>query len=206
MIEAKLPCSTGSNTRSTPGKPGDNPSNRPNQSRVRDVNMRNLVVRHGKRARLGHIEKFTAFLDPHRKQSLLAQCAIDMNGSRDWCDAVFGQHDHASPVAFGIRDQIARHRIDLRKATGYFRCVRAEALKVVVQMRQVDEGKSWRTRAPDVQGSIGDPARAAYRCRRSPELKERKDAELFVSSARSARAVCSSREACGRRICRSAAA
>ena len=149
------------------------------QPRLRYIDMRDLMVGHGKRFRDRRIQQFAAVLLPHRQKAGVTQRAIDVDRPVDARDAVFGQHDDRASAGARRFRQIAGDRVDLAqglsdRGMGF---VRTETLQVVVQMRQIGQGKGRIVLGHDQLGGFGDPSRRCDRRGRPPELKQRKRTE-----------------------------
>ena len=166
-----------------------------------DVDVRDLVVGDGEGAGGHRVEVLHAVLGVHLQQSGAAQRPVDVDGAAHAGDAVLGQRDDgACPRARASSSSGARAASRSAAAAVGAGVVGAEALEVVVEVREVGEGQ------------VG--AAGAMRCRVASMIhweetrsaagpqkwKRGNGAELlgeFVVQGRAAG--CSSRVPCGRR-------
>ena len=70
------------------------------QRRIVQINMRDLMVGHGKNLARARVENFQAEFVLHRQPALLAENPVEMNRRVHVRDAVFGKQNdlHAAPV------------------------------------------------------------------------------------------------------------
>ena len=171
--------------------------------------MGDLVIGHREGGARARIEDLAAeLLGPHRDEPCLAQRAVDVHGIGHGRDAVFGHHDHLAAARGRVVDQRAAHGVDLAQVLLHARVreIRAEALQVVVEMRQIGERERRIARLHHVQRRLGDPVAGGDVGERAPEPEQRELPELRVEPVVQLMGVGVVSGSCGRRPGTSAAA
>ena len=143
--------------------------------------MRDLVIRQRESARRHRVEQLATVLFADHQQARIAQGPVDVNGTIDRGDAVFGE-DHDGPAGRARRvGKIARNRVDIGQRLPNRRMipVRTEALQVIVKMRKIGERQRRIVLGHDQLGGFRNPARRGDRGGRPPELEQGKRAETF---------------------------
>ena len=102
------------------------------------IDVGDLVIGDGERLAGAGVERVGAELIADREQPGLAQHAIDVHRTRYRHEPVFRQHDDAPAALAAMRDQPAADRVDRAHVLADARIVGAEALQVVIEVRQVD--------------------------------------------------------------------
>jgi len=104
------------------------------------------------------VEGFEAEFVLDAEPALLAEEAVEVDGGVDGSDAVFGEH-HDLDAALGEElEQVPDDAVDAPEVFGDVRVIRAEALEVVVEVREVDEVERGLVVFLDPLGGPRDPA------------------------------------------------
>ena len=99
------------------------------------------MIRYGEHFAGTCIEQFQAELLLDRQPSLFAEMAVQMNRPIRFCDAVFGKNDRLHIACFVKLHQITHDLIDHVEIGTDGRIIRAEALEIIIQVRQINGGE-----------------------------------------------------------------
>jgi hypothetical protein len=111
-----------------------------------------------------------------------AEDAVQVDGLLDIGDAVFGEEDDLDVPRLVEADEIADDVVDLAEVETDFLHVEADALEVVVEMRQVNEREAGPVLFLDPFGALGDPDGGFDVGAGAPEAAEGKRAEVFFDA------------------------
>jgi hypothetical protein len=157
-----------------------------NLARVLHVNVRHLVVAHGKRAAVVHIQHFAKRATAHAQQAGLAQLAVQVHRTIDRRYPVLADHQHARTNSLRSIQHKRSARVDFFDQACYVGLV-PESLQVVVQVRQVAKGQRRLLVADHLCRRTRDPVAARKACHRPPESLERKVSQLVLELRRQPR-------------------
>ena len=152
--------------------------------------MRHLVVGERERARRPGVQQLAAELEPDLDQPGRAQGPVDVHGIADRRDAVLRDDDDAGAIPLRLLDQLAAEAVDLLQVllqAGLFE-VGAEALQVVVEVRQIAQGQRRLARGAHVHGGPRDPLARGDVGGGPPELEQREWRRAWRRARRAARA------------------
>ncbi len=113
------------------------------QRGVVEIYMRDLVVGNSEGFAGAAIEQFEAELIFDGEPMVLAQEAVHVDGSINRSDAVFGEEQDLHGALLEKVDQVADDGIDLPKVLRDGRVIGAEALEVVIEVRQINQAQAW---------------------------------------------------------------
>ena len=124
--------------------------------------MGDLVVGDGEDFAGAGVEEFEAEFVFDGEPAFFAEAAVEVDGCVDVGDAVFGEEDGLDAVLFEEGDEVGGDGVDaleigFDRRTRQAGAWRSQALEVVVQMREVDEGKGGLVFGFDPFGRLGDP-------------------------------------------------
>ncbi len=134
-----------------------------------EINMRDLVIGHGEGARAAAVERLESEFVLDREPAVAAQHAIEVHRRVDLGDAVLGEHGDLNATRTEKVDEPASDVVDEPKIVGDLGIVRAEALQVVVEVRQVNEVECGPVLLLDPARGGGDPARRVDAGGRGPQ-------------------------------------
>ena len=182
--ERRLPSS--SSTRSTPGVRFDQLRGRATSSRrIVHVDVRDLVIRDGERRAGAGVEQLQAQLLATAINPCLRRTRLRCTGVVTSQSPYSDRTTTCTPRAFEEGDQIAAELVDLPDVVRGRRLRRADALQVVVEVRQVDQRQRRRELLFDVLGALRRSSCVdSIDGPRSPEVEQRERAELSCSSSR----------------------
>jgi hypothetical protein len=105
-----------------------------------------------------------------------------VDGLLDVGNAVFGEEDDLDVSRLVEADEIADDVVDLTEIETDFLHVEADALEVVVEVREVNEGEAGPVFFLDPFGAFGDPDGGFDVGAGAPEVAEGKGAEVFFDA------------------------
>ena len=143
-----------------------------------DVDVGDLVVGDREGARGHRVEVLHAVLGVDLQQAGAAQGAVDVDGPAHAGDAVLGQGDDGAALGAGVVEQRGQGRVQVGGRLEGARVVGAEALEVVVEVREVAERQIGVAGAHDVAGGVDDPLAGDEVGAGSPEVEEGEGAEF----------------------------
>lgn len=134
---------------------------------VSEVDVRNLVIGNGEGVAGAGVEQFEALFFAYGERAVITQQAVDGDGGIDRFDAVFAEQDHADVAVIEVCKQVADDSIDFGHcAEGWVLwCIggrarnggRAEALQVIIKVRQIDQHEGGVMPLMDDLAGLGDP-------------------------------------------------
>ncbi|ARX87667.1 hypothetical protein SMD44_07148 [Streptomyces alboflavus] len=119
----------------------------------------------------------------HVQQAGAAQGAVDVDGAADPGDAVLGQGDDGAALCLGLVQERGQCRVEVGGRLVGARVVGAEALQVVVEVREVAQGQVGPAGGENVAGGVDDPAAGGDVRARAPEVEEGEVPSFSVSSS-----------------------
>ena len=128
--------------------------------RVLYIHVRDLVVGDREGARGPRVQVLHARLRVDVQQAGAAQGAVDLDRALGGRDAVLAQDDDLVAAVAGVVDEVAEHVVELTRGVQRLRALGAEALVVVVEVRQVDQQQVELLVVEHDLGRVGDPLRA----------------------------------------------
>ena len=141
------------------------------------IHVRDLVVGDREGARGPRVQVLHARLRVDVQQAGAAQGAVDLDRALGGRDAVLAQDHDLVAAAAGVVDEVAEHVVELARGVQRLRALGAEALVVVVEVRQVDQQQVELLVVEHDLGRVGDPLRRLDVRRRAPVLEEREVAQ-----------------------------
>ncbi len=154
-----------------------------------DVHVGDLVVGDREGAGGHRVEVLHAVLRVHLEESGAAQGPVDVHGPADRGDAVLGQRDDGAALGAGVVEERGQRPVQVGGGLQGARVVGAEALQVVVEMREVAKSQVGVPGGHDVTGGVDDPLAGDQVRAGAPEVEEGEGAELageFVVQGRGA--------------------
>lgn len=146
------------------------------------VDVGDLMVGDGEGFGAAEIEGFAAEFVFDVEPALLAEDAVQVDGLLDVGDAVLGEEDDFDVPRFVEADEIADDVVDLTEVETDFLHVDADALEIVVEMGEVNEGEAGPVFFLDPLGALGDPDGGFDVGAGAPEVAEGKGAEVFFDA------------------------
>ena len=148
--------------------------------RIKDGDMRDLVVDDSEGLRIKSVEGKAAVLGLELEPAVSAQDLIQRNGAIDGGDGVFGDDEDFDAAGFEEFGEVADELIDIPTRDVAARIGRSEALEVVIEVREVDQTEVGLLMLFNPAGRIGDPLRGRQAGARAPERMEREIAKFAL--------------------------
>lgn len=114
----------------------------------------------------------------HLEESGAAQGAVDVDGAVRAGDAVLGQRDDGTAFRAGVVQERGQCPVQVGGGSQGARIVGAEALEVVVEVREVAERQVGMAGAHEVAGRVDDPLAGDQVRTGAPEVEEGEGAEF----------------------------
>jgi hypothetical protein len=131
------------------------------------------MVRHREGGTGSRVQQFPAQGFANLEQPGRSQHPVDMHHARGLLNTVLGDNQYPSTASAHCLDQRAGdgvYRADVRPSG---RVLRPQALKVIVQVRQVDQAQARPMAGEDLKRAVRDPTRGADVRLGAPEMEER---------------------------------
>ncbi len=142
--------------------------------------MRDLVVADGECTAAERVEHLTKRARSHAQKPRLAKHAIQQDRPAHVDMAVFTDDPYARPDLLGGIEDRGTGIVQLAHETGHVATGWAETLRVVIQVRQVNQAQLGPISLENLGRAAGDPLRAGEAGTRSPEGVEREAAEVAL--------------------------
>lgn len=142
------------------------------------VDVGELVVGDGEGPGGHRVQVFHAVLGVDLQEARPAQGTVDVDGAVDAGDAVFGERDDGTSLGAGVGQQRGHGPVEVGGGPVGAGVVGAEALEVVVEVRQVAEGEVGGAGGDDVPGGVDDPLGGDEVGTGPPEVEEGERAEF----------------------------
>ena len=145
------------------------------------------MIAHGEGAAGEGIEIFAERSRPHRQQSRLAQRSIEQDGAIHLHMPIFADHPYTRADSARGVEQRSASVIQFAGQTGHIAARGAEALRIVIQVRQIDERQIGPFALQYLGGAARDPLRAGQSRHRTPERGKGKRTEFAFEIVRQSR-------------------
>src|SRR6266705_7149469 len=133
--------------------------------------MGNLLLGHRKSLGCTRVQQLPTEFLAHRQEAGVAQHTVDVHWAAHLGDPILGKHDDVRAILLHMLYEFAAEGIDSVYIVPDRRMVGTEALQVVIEMRQIDQGEDWLVLVVDISRTVFDPLTRDNVCPRSPESK-----------------------------------